>query len=134
MSVFGLLWGGGWGGFFFFLMIRRPPRSTLFPYTTLFRSERLRNLLELRHFLSDWALACCFHVARTEQWSISTDHVTASLNHSVGFVREAVLSYLEMASPRTLELLLPKMANDPDTLVAAQVQKMMENYVGTVPE
>src|SRR6266513_3817198 len=27
--------------FFFFLMIRRPPRSTLFPYTTLFRSARL---------------------------------------------------------------------------------------------
>src|ERR1035441_3162551 len=26
---------------FFFLMIRRPPRSTLFPYTTLFRSPRL---------------------------------------------------------------------------------------------
>src|SRR3712207_9246488 len=25
--------------FFFFLMIRRPPRSTLFPYTTLFRSH-----------------------------------------------------------------------------------------------
>src|SRR6266853_5625608 len=25
---------------FFFLMIRRPPRSTLFPYTTLFRSRR----------------------------------------------------------------------------------------------
>src|SRR3712207_8920726 len=27
---------------FFFLMIRRPPRSTLFPYTTLFRSSRRR--------------------------------------------------------------------------------------------
>src|SRR5258708_20710884 len=26
---------------FFFLMIRRPPRSTLFPYTTLFRSQEL---------------------------------------------------------------------------------------------
>src|SRR6266853_2627484 len=26
--------------FFFFLMIRRPPRSTLFPYTTLFRAAR----------------------------------------------------------------------------------------------
>src|SRR2546422_10443214 len=26
--------------FFFFLMIRRPPRSTLFPYTTLFRSAK----------------------------------------------------------------------------------------------
>src|SRR4030095_17150486 len=30
--------------FFFFLMIRRPPRSTLFPYTTLFRSGGLRGL------------------------------------------------------------------------------------------
>src|SRR5712672_4337974 len=29
--------------FFFFLMIRRPPRSTLFPYTTLFRSGRDRR-------------------------------------------------------------------------------------------
>src|SRR3712207_3603490 len=28
---------------FFFLMIRRPPRSTLFPYTTLFRSNQYRN-------------------------------------------------------------------------------------------
>src|SRR5437588_12001160 len=29
--------------FFFFLMIRRPPRSTLFPYTTLFRSLGFRS-------------------------------------------------------------------------------------------
>src|ERR1022692_3535648 len=29
--------------FFFFLMIRRPPRSTLFPYTTLFRSSWIRT-------------------------------------------------------------------------------------------
>src|SRR5208337_1875975 len=29
--------------FFFFLMIRRPPRSTLFPYTTLFRSPSARS-------------------------------------------------------------------------------------------
>src|SRR5215211_8885345 len=34
--------------FFFFLMIRRPPRSTLFPYTTLFRSPRLRHRLRNR--------------------------------------------------------------------------------------
>src|SRR5438128_3414915 len=48
--------------FFFFLMIRRPPRSTLFPYTTLFRStgEIIHNPHvndKLRamgiHFLSD---------------------------------------------------------------------------------
>src|SRR2546422_5675690 len=30
----------------FFLMIRRPPRSTLFPYTTLFRSHALERLVE----------------------------------------------------------------------------------------
>src|SRR5256885_6858897 len=36
--------------FFFFLMIRRPPRSTLFPYTTLFRSRfgRLDRPVRLR--------------------------------------------------------------------------------------
>src|SRR6266498_4217570 len=32
--------------FFFFLMIRRPPRSTLFPYTTLFRSPRPPRLAQ----------------------------------------------------------------------------------------
>src|SRR2546429_7765520 len=37
--------------FFFFLMIRRPPRSTLFPYTTLFRSE---FLLRVRAILRRW--------------------------------------------------------------------------------
>src|SRR5262249_62164916 len=31
--------------FFFFLMIRRPPRSTLFPYTTLFRSLQIGTLM-----------------------------------------------------------------------------------------
>src|SRR3712207_7781496 len=33
---------------FFFLMIRRPPRSTLFPYTTLFRSDAA-DLAAFRH-------------------------------------------------------------------------------------
>src|SRR3982750_5018204 len=32
---------------FFFLMIRRPPRSTLFPYTTLFRSRPSQGILGL---------------------------------------------------------------------------------------
>src|SRR3989449_6816925 len=35
--------------FFFFLMIRRPPRSTLFPYTTLFRSVAGEALVDLGH-------------------------------------------------------------------------------------
>src|SRR3712207_8597905 len=43
-------------------MIRRPPRSTLFPYTTLFRSRRARDLVVLlpRHALADRLL----HVLR----------------------------------------------------------------------
>src|SRR5205807_2956413 len=32
---------------FFFLLLRRPPRSTLFPYTTLFRSQLAKRLLEV---------------------------------------------------------------------------------------
>src|SRR5260221_7264236 len=44
--------------FFFFLMIRRPPRSTLFPYTTLFRSHRHADRGEaLRQRLQRDALA-----------------------------------------------------------------------------
>src|SRR3712207_7885258 len=39
----------------FFLMIRRPPRSTLFPYTTLFRSDR------------DGGCACVAHVPRARE-------------------------------------------------------------------
>src|SRR3712207_8641440 len=39
--------------FIFFLMIRRPPRSTLFPYTTLFRSYELEGRLKrpVRYYL-----------------------------------------------------------------------------------
>src|SRR5256886_3937474 len=37
--------------YFFFLMIRRPPRSTLFPYTTLFRSTLLQRLNEYTSYL-----------------------------------------------------------------------------------
>src|SRR5256885_11719582 len=39
--------------FFFFLMIRRPPRSTLFPYTTLFRSVHAGVAASLRQHFGD---------------------------------------------------------------------------------
>src|SRR3712207_7585095 len=44
---------------FFFLMIRRPPRSTLFPYTTLFRSNRASILL------GDYLFTHAFHLSAT---------------------------------------------------------------------
>src|SRR5256885_17183379 len=43
--------------YFFFLMIRRPPRSTLFPYTTLFRSTRPGTESAVRH--STWSSPPC---------------------------------------------------------------------------
>src|SRR3712207_9230776 len=54
---------------FFFLMIRRPPRSTLFPYTTLFRSARtvsfnVENATALWGILSRTLSFASFEVAR----------------------------------------------------------------------
>src|SRR2546430_4208256 len=49
------IYGASYSLFFFFLMIRRPPRSTLFPYTTLFRSSfRVMEAIKaIRHRLPD---------------------------------------------------------------------------------
>src|SRR5258707_13577570 len=43
--------------FFFFLMIRRPPRSTLFPYTTLFRSSVSKRLSGSMHSFTPFCSA-----------------------------------------------------------------------------
>ncbi len=99
--------------------------SELMVYKPLSPSDRLRRLLELRHFLSDWALACCFHLAREARWSLTAQQTLVCLRHPMGFVREAVLAYLKIASPRALVELLPRLQNDPDHLVSAQVEQMM---------
>src|SRR5690554_7766556 len=57
--------------FFFFLMIRRPPRSTLFPYTTLFRSASARPRRCHRRQLSTMSSA-----------SMSGDRKSTRLNSS----------------------------------------------------
>src|SRR6476661_192697 len=57
---------------FFFLMIRRPPRSTLFPYTTLFRSAApARRLLQLLHH----------HAARRPAGGRSEEHTSELQSH-----------------------------------------------------
>src|SRR5215469_1603770 len=50
--------------FFFFLMIRRPPRSTLFPYTTLFRSGTMDAL---RRRSAHGVFRVAGHRARSEE-------------------------------------------------------------------
>lgn len=103
-------------------------------YTPMGASDRLRALLDLRHFLSDWVLACCFHLARQQRWSVTPDHTIACLKHPTGFVREAVLSYLYVASPRVLGDLLPMMQYDPNPLVVAQAQQLQADLkAGVAP-
>lgn len=99
--------------------------SELMVYKPLAPSDRLRRLLELRHFLSDWTLACCFHLAREARWTLTAQQTLVCLRHPTGFVREAVLAYLKIASPRALLELLPRLQNDPDRLVSGQVEEMM---------
>nr|WP_242019480.1 HEAT repeat domain-containing protein [Trichocoleus sp. FACHB-40] len=99
--------------------------AEMVPYKPMTKSDRLRRLLELRHFLSDWPLACCFHVARQAKWSLTPEQTLVCMRHPTGFVREAVLAYLKAASPRALAEMLPVLKNDPDRLVAAQVEQMM---------
>src|SRR5256885_8599982 len=53
--------------FFFFLMIRRPPRSTLFPYTTLFRSMHEHITI---------------HVAPTE--AAEAENIVKTIEHMIG--------------------------------------------------
>lgn len=99
--------------------------AEIVPYQPMNVSDRLRRLIELRHFMPDWALACCFHLARTAPCSLSPEATLVCLRHPTGFVREAVLAYLKAASPRACSDLLPMLKNDSDRLVASQVQQMM---------
>src|SRR2546422_6253246 len=71
--------------FFFFLMIRRPPRSTLFPYTTLFRSGKPGQLSSRRRG-SPRPRRC-----RSDPCSgTRTDRKSTRLNSSHGYISYAV--------------------------------------------
>src|SRR5260221_4585946 len=61
---------------FFFLMIRRPPRSTLFPYTTLFRSRRCSSQWRIR------AASWMFRVHQRSCSNRSEEHTSELQSHS----------------------------------------------------
>src|SRR5690242_21213171 len=66
--------------FFFFLMIRRPPRSTLFPYTTLFRSRSGA----CRRRRRPWRAPCRWRAARRRRRarrSRSEEHTSELQSH-----------------------------------------------------
>src|SRR5437667_10433916 len=71
-----------WHSSFFFLMIRRPPRSTLFPYTTLFRSLDVAELVFEDRSLS-FDVSFEQSPGKTKQFSYSaTDRKSTRLNSS----------------------------------------------------
>src|SRR3712207_7085445 len=88
--------------FFFFLMIRRPPRSTLFPYTTLFRSSAARP--RVRVTSHPGASAATVPVAR------ATAIVTLSTRTSIGTLKRSEEHTSELQSRQYLvcRLLLEK--------------------------
>src|SRR5258708_16059587 len=80
---------------FFFLMIRRPPRSTLFPYTTLFRSEQMRDALRNPGYCLDRMRCDLGRRVRSEEHTSelqSPDHLVCRLLLEKKNLRYAALS------------------------------------------
>src|SRR2546427_10565155 len=91
---------------FFFLMIRRPPRSTLFPYTTLFRSRpddpnrKLPCFRPLSRF--SWrSFACCGRIGRRQQSRTSLDRKSTRLNSSHSQISYAVFCLKKKKKKKT---------------------------------
>src|SRR5712675_2636908 len=81
--------------FFFFLMIRRPPRSTLFPYTTLFRSDLLSHRSGLARGDMVW-YGSGFDRAQI----VRRDRKSTRLNSSHGYISYAVFCLKKKKKPR----------------------------------
>src|SRR5438552_12049579 len=75
--------------FFFFLMIRRPPRSTLFPYTTLFRSKILNPRFS-RYRVPRFRDVPAIEVALLDRKDLPSDRKSTRLNSSHQIISYAV--------------------------------------------
>ena len=94
--------------FFFFLMIRRPPRSTLFPYTTLFRSFASRVYQP---------------VSSPRTWIYLTDQLTVQFDPAVSRARiEAIVQPHGLGDPTAL-------AGIPNTFIYRVTSQATENPV-----
>ena len=102
--------------------------SGIVEYQQMVIRERIRRLLVMEEFLSDWCLACCFHFAEVARIGLEISHILRGMKHSTGFVREASIAYLSVASPRVLLSILPQLKNDSHSLVVAQIEKFICNH------
>src|SRR2546430_11231409 len=99
---------------FFFLMIRRPPRSTLFPYTTLFRSRILR--MSRKAGTAFFPAFCRVPMYRSECES-STSTSAANSTFGIDVRSEEHTSELQSQSNLVCRLLLEKKKNrNPPTM------------------
>src|SRR5216684_5721202 len=93
--------------FFFFLMIRRPPRSTLFPYTTLFRSAILHSASRSMS-LSSLTEATGQPSSRASGTPEPSDRKSTRLNSSHGYISYAVFCLKKKIQDRHPHLLMRK--------------------------
>src|SRR2546422_3111900 len=98
--------------FFFFLMIRRPPRSTLFPYTTLFRSVRLTLVTLAVAVLAGGAPLRAQrrgNVLSTEEIErAKSDRKSTRLNSSHGYISYAVFCLKKKKKKKNIQRILHK--------------------------
>src|SRR2546429_2853032 len=85
---------------FFFLMIRRPPRSTLFPYTTLFRS-RAQRLSPAANQRGARAIYRAVLAPPKQQSRSPRDRKSTRLNSSHGYISYAVFCLKKKKNNRT---------------------------------
>jgi hypothetical protein len=102
--------------------------ANILSYTPLSPEARLCQLMDLRHFFSDWLMASCFYLASEARWSLTRHHVLGGIRSAKGYVREAALLYLRDVYPQAFENVLPKLRNDPDRLVRAQVKETLNQW------
>src|SRR5256885_3380323 len=71
--------------FFFFLMIRRPPRSTLFPYTTLFRSNLPPREISMKDVFRSGDSSKKFKIAEGQWYRYAPSYVSPAYHLLEGF-------------------------------------------------
>src|SRR2546422_5616845 len=101
-------------------MIRRPPRSTLFPYTTLFRSE----------IVSEGNLNLGDNAVVKGKISVKTVVMRGKINANVNARSEEHTSELQSRLHLVCRLLLEKKKDDREVMPMAGVERQVDNGLG----